>query len=130
MAAFTATITEQIAISGLTSSSEHSYTGEMMPNYGPTSIADAVTDRPLDIAIDVSEVTFFYALASVAMTLETNATDATGGNTLVLQAGKPYIWRTGDYDTFKLTLDVARIYVTNASGAAGTLTIRGAANPA
>lgn len=129
MSAFTAQFDSVVQVGGITSTSSQSYSGESMPNYGPTTIADATTDLALDIMLDVSEVTFFYALASEAMTLETNSSSSPT-NTITLQAGKPYIWRTGDYNTFKLTSDVTQIYVTNASGNDGTLTIRALSTPA
>lgn len=73
------------------------------------------TDTVLNIAIDVSAVKSFFIVSDRAVTIETN----NGGsptNTLTLAAGVPYVWNTSSADTFKLTGDVTKYYVTNASG--------------
>lgn len=88
------------------------------------SISTGVTDDDIVLAIDVSAVKLFYIVSDAAVTVETNATDATGGNTLTLVANQPYFWHTGSYDTFKLTADVTIAYITNASGSTANLKIR------
>lgn len=88
------------------------------------TVANGATDDDIVLAIDVSAVKLFYIVSDQAVTVETNATDATGGNTLSLVANQPYFWHTGSYDTFKLTADVTIAYITNASGSSATIKIR------
>ena len=88
------------------------------------TVADGQTDRVLAFAMDVSQIKAFEIVSDVAVTIETNATNAAGGNTLVLVAGLPYRWCTGWYDSFKFTADVLIAYITNASGSLATLKIR------
>ena len=84
------------------------------------TINDAVTDQEVACAIDRSQLTSLYIKSSVIMTLETNSSSA-ATNTIVLKAGVPYIWSSpGDYNTCLITADVTKIFLTNASGAAGT----------
>ncbi len=92
--------------------------------YGTIAVANGETDKAWSIGgIDVSQVVACYIKSDKAVTLETNHTSATGGNTITLAADVPYEWCTGDPDTLKLTNDVAStIYVTNSSGSAATVT--------
>jgi len=84
------------------------------------TIADGVTDQEAACGIDFSQLTSLYILASVAMTLETNSSSA-ATNTIVLKAGIAYRWTSpGSYDTCKITADVTKIFLTNASGGSGT----------
>ena len=59
-----------------------------------------------------------------AVTLETNAVDATGGNTIVLVANEPYLWWDGSVIVNLITLDVTTLYITNASGSEAAVKIR------
>ena len=88
------------------------------------TVADGVTDRVVALGLDVGQIVAFEIVSDVAVTLETNAVNAAGGNTLVLVAGLPYRWCTGWYDTFKLTADVTIAYFTNASGSTANIKIR------
>lgn len=89
---------------------------------GTITVSNGSTDALWNIGgIDVSQVVACYLASDKAVTLETNATDATGGNTITLAADVPYMWNTGSPDTLKLTADVTKIYVSNASGSAATV---------
>lgn len=79
------------------------------------------TDTLVALNVDVSQVRACYIHSDKAITLETNAVDATGGNTLVLVADLPYVWYTNKYDSFKFTADITALYVTNAAGASARL---------
>ncbi len=46
-------------------------------------------------------------------TIETNATDATGGQTITLKAGIPFVWQKNSGITKPITADVTRFFVTN-----------------
>jgi hypothetical protein len=74
--------------------------------------------------VDVSALVMVYIKSTQDVTIETNADDATGGNTLTLKADEPYIWWTAAPFTNVLTADIAtNVFVTNASGAAATVTM-------
>ncbi len=85
------------------------------------TVATAETDYELAFDLDVSLCKSFYLVSDQDVTLETNAIDATGGNTIALLAGIPYLWHATSYDSFLLTLDVSVMYITNASGATATI---------
>jgi len=89
---------------------------------GSITVSNGTTDALWNLGgIDVSQVVACYIASDKAVTLETNATDASGGNTITLAADVPYMWNTGSPDTLKLTTDVTKIYVTNASGSSATV---------
>jgi len=85
------------------------------------TVADSTTDGEIALTLDVSEVEAFFLVSDQNITLETNAIDATGGNTIALLAGEPYTWFSTDKAAFLLTEDVTTTYWTNASGAAATV---------
>lgn len=86
------------------------------------------TDLALAYALIVAKCVFFWMSADQALTIEFN-NSTTGTPTIVLAANKPYLWTTDMYDTFKLTVNVTSIFVTNASGVAATLKIRALEDP-
>lgn len=79
----------------------------------------AGTDTQVDMTIDVSTIQSLCIEATTAMTLETNATDASGGDTITLVANKAVVWNTQIQSTLgtacPLTTDVTTLYVTNAA---------------
>jgi hypothetical protein len=79
-------------------------------------------DKQFDIAFDKDNVKAFVIHSTVNGTLETNATDATGGNTITFYAGEPFIWRFG-FGTNPFTQDVATAYLTGTSSGAATVKI-------
>lgn len=87
-------------------------------------VPDSTTDQEVPLAIDVSQVKAILFLATVDMTVETND-GSSPSNTLSLTANRPYIWYANALDTFQLTVDVTKLYVSNSSGAAGVLSIAG-----
>ncbi|MCH8853919.1 MAG: hypothetical protein IID41_14900 [Planctomycetes bacterium] len=74
------------------------------------------TDTVLNVAIDVSAVKSFFLISDVNVTIETND-GTTPTDTLNLIAGVPYIWNTDSLDSFLLTGDVTKFFITNASDA-------------
>jgi hypothetical protein len=88
------------------------------------SVANGQTDFEITCpTVDVSACVLVYIKSTQDVTLETNAADATGGNTLTLKANQPYVWWTAAPFTNVLTADIAtNVFVTNASGAAATVT--------
>lgn len=90
---------------------------------GTCSVSNGTTDKVWSFGgVDVSQTVAVWFKSDQAVTLETNATDATGGNTISLTANVPYVWYTGKGDSNALTQDIdSTIYVTNASGATATV---------
>jgi hypothetical protein len=103
---------------GTVSTNAYVLTGDHEYNY---EIEDKSvgTDTQVDMVIDVSTIQSLCIEATTAMTLETNATDATGGNTITLVANKAVVWNTQIQSTLgtacPLTQDVTTLYVTNAA---------------
>lgn len=85
------------------------------------TITTGTTDQQFSLTIDVSQVKAFWLESDRNVTVETNAIDASGGNTLNLIANEPYIWWSTDLNSFKLTADVTTMYITNTSGATATI---------
>lgn len=85
------------------------------------SVATPETDFEIGFELDVSACKSFYLNSSQDVLFETNAIDATGGNSISLLANIPYVWHVNAYDSFLLTLDVTVVYVTNAAGAAAII---------
>jgi len=107
---------------GSSLSSSNTYSGTLEKSISE-DVATAETDLNILFTLDVSAVTFCYIHSTEDVTIETNAVDATGGDTLTMVAGVPYIWHTDSYDSFLLTTDilVAGVFVTNASGSTATV---------
>lgn len=87
-------------------------------------VATATTDGQINCpTVDVSELELLYIKSTQDVTLETNAADASGGNTLNLKANEPYVWWSGAPFVNMITADiVTNVFVTNASGATATIT--------
>ena len=117
--AFSHTVSKSVAAGGTTVSSSNVYSAAEEVRLAE-AIPDESTDLQINIAIDVSEIASVFILASVDMTLETNS-GADPDDTISLVAGVPYCWDTDSYDSCLLTEDIAALFLTNASGGAGTL---------
>lgn len=107
--------------SGISVDKEISSTGTGVALIDGETVATAQTDFQINFDLDVSAVKSFFLVSSQNITLETNAIDATGGNTLALIADEPYVWHDSDLNSFLLTEDVTTTYWTNASGATATI---------
>ncbi len=79
------------------------------------SVATAQTDYLVSFELTVAKCVAFFMVSDQDVTIETNS-GSSPTNTIALKAGIPYVWYTNKYDSFKLTSDVTKIYVTNASG--------------
>jgi len=88
------------------------------------SIVTATTDGQVNCpTIDVSELVLLYINSTQDVTIETNAADATGGNTLTLKANEPYVWWLNAPFVNMITLDiVTNVFITNTSGATAVIT--------
>jgi len=88
------------------------------------AVSNGSTDKVLSLGgIDVSQVVAVYMHSTAALTIETNHTAATGGNTITLAANVPLQWCTGAPFTNPLTNDVTVAYATNSSGSAAVLNV-------
>jgi len=88
------------------------------------AVSNGSTDKVIALGgIDVSQAVAVYMHSTAALTIETNHTAATGGNTITLVADVPLLWCTGAPFSNPLTNDVTVAYATNSSGSAATLNI-------
>ena len=94
------------------------YSGESVVAIVDQSVPADSTDLELQVNLDVSQIVAIILSSDVDLQIETNAVDATGGNTLSIAAGSPYVWTTDSLDSLLLTLDVDSMFLT--TGAVGT----------
>ena len=92
------------------------------------SIPDSSTDLAVTFALDQSAMKSFYLVSDQVVTIKTN-NSSTPDDTLVLVASTPVVWTANCQMTNPITVDVAQLYVTNASGTAATLKIRALEDP-
>jgi len=88
------------------------------------AVPDESVDLLVNLAIDYSQLKAIILLATVDMTIETND-GSSPDDTIALRANEPYVWHDNAYWANPFTADVTALYVTNASGAAGTLYVDG-----
>lgn len=90
------------------------------------SIPDGSTNLQIAFAFTKTKLQSIYILASGVLTLKTNSTSSPG-ETIVLAANQPVQWSALDAVLIPnpFSTNVTTLYVTNASGAAATLQIRG-----
>jgi len=108
---------------GITLSKSISSSGTGENNIVGESIASPETDYEINWDCDVSALKSLYIVSTQDVTFETND-GAAPNNTIALRADEPYIWHTTSYDSCLLTVDVTKIFITNASGSTATLDIR------
>ena len=123
MAAYSGTIT--IAYSGGGTSKDDTITKSSTGRVSwEESVANGQTDFEITCPdVDVSACVLIYMKSTQDVTVETNAIDATGGNTLNLKANEPYVWWTNAPFVNMFTADiVTNVFITNASGAEATVT--------
>lgn len=95
------------------------HSGEILVQMAET-VPDDTTDKSLPLSLDVSALEAFALKASVDMTVKTNSSGSPQ-ETFVLSAGELVLWESGDSAIF--AGDVTELFVTNDSGADGTLTL-------
>lgn len=101
--------------SGSVSLPTETITGDQEINTEVT-VPASTTDMEVNIDFAHAALVAVVMKSDKALTVETNADDATGGNTVTLAANKARIWRTGvDPAAAKpFTQDVTKMYLTNA----------------
>lgn len=98
------------------------YTGSAAAHFSE-DIPDLATNTQVNIAIDVSAVKAFMLVSDQDVTIKTNSTSAPD-TTFTLVADHPYTWDTDSEDAFLLSVDVTKMYITNASGATAAVKCR------
>lgn len=88
------------------------------------SIADAQTDKLVSLAFTLAALEVFGMVSTRALTVKTNDAGSPQ-DTISLAANVPFIYIPGSGVPAAFAGDVTALYVTNASGAAAALTIRG-----
>lgn len=92
------------------------------------SIADSTTNHEVDFPIDVSTDQVEALSSTRAVTIKTND-PTTPAQTLTLGAGVTLIWSKADPAAMQIfTTDVTKLYITNSSGGAATVTVGVAAD--
>lgn len=88
------------------------------------------TDTQKTIAIDISELRLIYIHSTRDIQIDTNAANASGGDTIQIKANKPFVWNEGmGWDIADVfSADVTAMYFTLAAGADATVKIRGVVN--
>lgn len=118
--AYALSITEAGASSAQTITSTRSYSGSQIVNLQESCANSATTE--LVVAIDVSEISAILIHSTQAVTLKTNDS-GTPDETVSIVADVPYIWHTDSYFSNVLETDITSLFITNASGAAATVTV-------
>lgn len=108
---------------GVDISASVSETGDAEQNRS-LAIAASTPDQEFDLDFAYADLQSIYMLASVDMTVETNAADHSGGDEIALVANVPYSWTVSSGVANPFTADVTKIFVSPDSAAASTLEIR------
>lgn len=95
------------------------YSGDSFVAIVNQAVPDPSSDLELQVSLDVSQIVSLILSCDVDLTIETNADDATGGNTLNIAAGSPYVWTTDSLDSLLLTEDVLKMFLTASGGGDG-----------
>lgn len=103
---------------------QQTFTGTIPIAIDGEPIADSTTDQEITIGIDVSAIQVIVITADQDLTIETNSATVPD-DTINLLANIPYEWAVGSYFTNLLTTDITSIFVTNSSGSATNLYLRG-----
>jgi len=95
------------AVSGVVTSTADGITNRIIP------LAAGVTDLEVDIDFVYTRLKEFFALATQNCTIETNATDHTGGDLITLKADSPYWWSSTGGVANPFSAAVTKCYITN-----------------
>jgi len=88
------------------------------------AIAGTTADQQFDLDVLFAKLKSVFLLSTIDLTIETNATDATGGNTIELVANVPFYWCNSSGLACPFTANVTTMYVTPGGSVAGTLDIK------
>lgn len=115
------TLTRGVSGGGLSASNSSTYTAGSLLVIQET-VADGQTNKAVTGTADVSAMKALYIHSDQDVTLETND-GTTPDDAFTLNADQPILWGEDDSADNPLTVDVTGFFVTNASGAAATVTI-------
>jgi hypothetical protein len=77
------------------------------------TVAANQTDKLMNIAFTYADLLWIYIESDAGCTIETNAVDATGGQTITITAGVPFFWQKNSGIPNPISANVTKIYVTN-----------------
>tara|TARA_R110002167_G_scaffold366416_2_gene596392 strand:- start:1957 stop:2331 length:375 start_codon:yes stop_codon:yes gene_type:complete len=117
--AFTTYVTSTVTQGTFTITNTDAYTTDQVSKVQET-VPTGTTNAELSFTIDISKLKAFSMQASQVMTVKTNSS-GTPQETFALTAGTPIVFVEGGAAIF--SGDVTSLFVTNASGSAGTLSI-------
>ena len=95
---------------------ENTYSPDDTVTKHETTWLVAPTDKEIDVPVDVSTVQWALLIATANCTLETNAVDAAGGQTITLYANDPFVWKkpgATPYFANPFTPDITKFYLTS-----------------
>lgn len=116
------TLTSAWTRTGETVSLSKTYTVEGEQNVD-VAVPASTTNKEVNIDLDVSELKTLMITSDVAITIKTNSTGSPD-DTLTVPADTPVMWGATTGITCPLTVDVTKIYITNATLGAATVKIR------
>ena len=91
------------------------------------AVVDATADEEHLLAIDVSQLKSLFIASDQDVTIETNnpgGASAAADDVLDLKADQPLIWAEDDEWACPLTVDVTKLWITNASGSTANVELR------
>lgn len=117
-------LTHRVGVTYTTNAGQISATTNTYTGSGEAVVDESLaigTNTLVNIAVDVSEIESLCIVSNAAMTIKTNSSGAPD-DTITLVANVPVIWTTDSLEACPLTVDVTKIYCTQA--ALATLKIR------
>jgi hypothetical protein len=88
------------------------------------SLTSSQVDKEYDIDFAFARLKGIYIECDKDITIETNATDATGGDTIAVAGGEGFMWTDQDAFDNPFTANVTKFYITNGEASAATGKIR------
>ncbi len=119
--AFTHSITRRVVTSGQSLETTTTLTADGQQSVS-VDVLDAETDKLVEFDVLIADLKSIFIRCTQDMTVKTNSA-GTPDDTLTLLKGQAYVWHVGSYFTNLITVDVSKLYVTNASGSDGKLEI-------
>lgn len=127
MAAKTATIAQSWSSGDAQIATSKAYTSGKKVGISE-AVADSVTDQEHALVLDVDQIKALIIRCDQDMEVEFND-GTTGVPAISMKKDVPYIWTTDSYDDLILSTDVTKVFVTNASGSAGTFELEAIVDP-
>ncbi len=88
------------------------------------AVPASTTDQQENIAFNHTNLRGIWISSDVTVTLETNATNGSGGNTITVTAGVPFVWYYQSGVANPFTNAVTTTYWTNATATAANIFMR------